>query len=83
VRRQAGRITFTSLDAFSLDVVWASDVTQGAIPLSFYPADDGTVFYIDRATGAVVRLSQRGGSSTSWQLPPGQGDSARILSIDL
>ena len=44
-------------------------------------ADDGSVFYIDSATGAVVRLLQKDGSSTSWQLPPGQGDSARILSI--
>ena len=83
VRRQEGKITFTYLDAFSLDVVWASDVTQSAIPLSFYPADDGSVFYIDSVTGAVVRLSQNNGSSTTWQLPRGQGDSARILSIDL
>jgi hypothetical protein len=83
VRRQEGKITFTYLDAFSLDVVWASDVTQGAIPLSFYTADDGSVFYIDGATGAVIRLSQRDGGSTSWQLPPRQSDSARILSIDL
>ena len=83
VRRQEGRMTFTYIDAFSLDVVWASDVTQGAIPLSFYTADDGSVFYIDGRTGAVVRLSQRDGRSTSWQLPPGQSDSARILSIDL
>lgn len=82
VRRLEGKITFTHLDAFSLDVVWASDVTQGAIPLSFYAADDGSVFYIDSATGAVVRLSKNA-SSTSWQLPPRQGDSARILSIDL
>jgi hypothetical protein len=83
VRRQAGRVTFTYLDAFSLDVVWASDVTPGAIPLSFYTADEGSVFYIDSATGAVVRLSQKNGSSTSWRLRPRQGKSARILSIDL
>jgi hypothetical protein len=83
VRRQEGRITFTYLDAFSLDAVWASDVTHGAIPQSFYTADDGSVFYIDGDTGAVIRLSQRDGSSTSWQLPPGQRDSARMLSIDL
>jgi streptogramin lyase len=76
-------MTFSYLDAFSLEVVWASDVTEGAIPLSFYTADDGSVFYIDRATGAVLRLSQKGGSSTSWQLSPGQSDSARILSVDL
>jgi hypothetical protein len=83
VRRQEGRITFSYLDAFSLEVVWESDIAPGAIPHSFYTADDGTVFYIDRATGAVVRLSKKDGSSTSWQLPPGQGDSARILSVDL
>jgi len=83
VRRQEGRITFTYLDAFSLDVVWSSDVTQGAIPLSFYTADDGSVFYIDGASGAVIRVSEKDGSSTSWLLPAGQGDSARILSIDL
>jgi hypothetical protein len=76
-------MTFTSFDAFSLDVVWTSDVTHGAIPLSFYTADDGSVFYIDRVSGAVIRLSQKDGSSTSWQLRPGQSDSARILSIDL
>jgi hypothetical protein len=83
VRRQAGRMTFSYLDAFSLETVWGNDLTQGAIPLSFYTADDRSVFYIDGATGAVVRLSQKGGSSTSWQLPPGQSASARILSIDL
>ena len=83
VRRQEGRTTFTYLDAFSLDVVWSTDVTQDAIPLSFYTADDGSVFYIDSRTGAVIRLSQKDGRSTSWQLPPGQSDSARILSIDL
>ena len=83
VRREQGRVTFTYLDAFSLDVVWASDVAQGAIPFSFYTADDGSVFYIDGASGAVIRMSQGDSSSTSWQLPSGQSDSARILSIDL
>jgi hypothetical protein len=83
VRRQEGRMTFTYLDAFSLDVVWLSDVTPAAIPHSFYMADEGSVFYIDRATGAVNRLSQKDGSSTAWQLPPRQSGSARILSIDL
>ena len=76
-------MTFSYFDAFSLEVVWESDVTQGAIPLSFYTADDGSAFYIDGATGAVVRLSQKDGSSTSWHLPPAQSHSARILSIDL
>ena len=83
VRRREGRITFTYLDAFSLEVVWGADVTQGAIPHSFYTAGDGSVFYIDGATSAVIRLSQRDGSSTIWRLPPDQRDSARILSIDL
>jgi streptogramin lyase len=76
-------VTFTYWDAASLEIVWASDVAQGAIPESFYTADDGSVFYIDRDTGAVIRLSRSEGSSTSWQLQPGQSDSARILSIDL
>ena len=88
VRREADprlkerRMKFSYLHASSLDVVWESAVAQGAIPESFYTADDGSVFYIDRVTGAVVRLSQEG-SSTSWHLPAGQSDSARILSMDL
>jgi len=76
-------VTFSYLDASSLDVVWASDVAQGAIPESFYAADDGSVFYIDVITGDVIRLSQGEGSSASWHLPAGQSRSARILSIDL
>ena len=83
VKRQEGQMTFSYLDAFSLDVVWSSSVTQGAIPGSFYMVDDGSVFYIDRVTGAVNRLSQKDGGSTSWQLEPRQRASARILSIDL
>lgn len=82
-RLQQRRVTFSYLDASSLDVVWASDVTQGAIPESFYAADDGSVFYLDVTTGDVVRLSQEEGNSTSWHLPAGQSRSARILSIDL
>ena len=80
---QQRRVTFSYLDASSLDVVWASDVAQGAIPESFYAADDGSVFYIDVITGDVIRLSQGEGSSASWHLPAGQSRSARILSIDL
>lgn len=85
-QREAVRLeeggTLSALDASSLDIVWTSDVARGAIPESFYAANDGSFFYIDRVSGDVVRLS-REGTSTGWHLPPGQSRSARILSIEM
>jgi hypothetical protein len=83
VRRQQGRVTFSYLDGYSLGVAWETDIAPGAIANSFYAARDGSAYYIDRKTGAVNRLSQKDGRSTSWRLQPGQSDAARILSIDL
>jgi hypothetical protein len=83
VRRQDGRVTFSRLDAYSLDVAWVTDVAPGAIPDSFYAARDDSTFYIDGPSGAVNRLSQRNGSATIWHVQPSQSTSARILSIDV